>query len=140
MALTGFIFLVFFVIALTLNQIVWDIGNGMDAREVVAGFYAYIITFTQFTLSLLSYEGAFQLDGSSTATLYNALFYSTYMTSIWVWLYFVGLSFTKLLLILDQGIRILDKFQIEKQPFRVVGFATSAAIFVLFLPLSFVLL
>ena len=67
------------------------------------------------------------------------LFLSTFFTSIWLWIYAISVSLSRLLLRMNSGVGfLLRASDVERKPFRSMGFVSviiTSVIFALGLPL-----
>ncbi len=74
-----------------------------------------------------------------TAALWRIYFYTTFFTSVWLWLYAASVIVSRVLLRMNSGIGFLLRVtDVEKQPFRSMGFVSviiTSVIFALGLPL-----
>ncbi len=86
--------------------------------------------------------GRFIGEMISNPTLALAIFASTFFTSVWLWLYAASVPISRVLVRMGGGVGFLLKItDVEKQPFRSMGFTSVVIVSLLFLVgLPFVLL
>jgi hypothetical protein len=92
------------------------------------------------TLQFLVHVGGTGAD--SYVMPLGIFFYSTFLTSVWLWLYSASVLVSRILVRLGGGVGFLLKItDVEKQPFRSMGFTSVVIVSLLFLVgLPFVLL
>jgi hypothetical protein len=80
--------------------------------------------------------------GSSNGLLLKLSFLSAFFTSAWLWLYHTSVAFSSVLVRMNSGIGVLLRAtDVERQPFRSMGFVSVIVLSILFaIGLPFVLL
>jgi len=94
-------------------------------------------TFLLFGFLLSDKEGRSGLL-ELVLSLFLPIVITSYLTSIWIWLFFLGSLITKLLNLGSLGRNKMGKyFDIENKPFKSVGFVTVVFLTIALIPLIF---
>ena len=93
--------------------------------------------FTDFFRTLVRFESSF--ESREEALNVAIYFYSAFFTSVWLWLYAASVMLSRILLRMNKGVGFLLRVtDVERQPFRSMGFVSVlivSALFLLGLPL-----
>ena len=82
---------------------------------------------------LVAGETATQSMGDLLGLVTIVGFFSTFFTSIWLWLYVLSIPVSRVLLRMNSGVGFLLRVtDVERQPFRSIGFVSVIIVSVLF--------
>ncbi|MEM7366558.1 MAG: hypothetical protein AAF525_21290, partial [Pseudomonadota bacterium] len=113
---------------------IWVVLLTVNRSEPLHGYE--LLEFLRFTLSLSPLDAS----GDETNFSFGVFFYSTFFTSIWLWLYVAGGIVSRILVHANNGTGILLRIaDFDKQPLRALGFTcviTITLIFVVGLPVA----
>lgn len=90
----------------------------------------------EWVLGMMTFTGTDTGKGNSFTTggVFGIFFYSTFITSIWLWLYAIAVLISRVLLKMNSGLgHVLKATDVETQPFRSLGFVSVLLVSILFL-------
>jgi len=132
---------------ISLLQSRWTIAWAAKGGRIIVPLLADLI-LTSFVSAGWILVMAFIVDGTPPAAqiqdiigggLSSIWFYSGFFTSVWLWLYMLAVPASRILLRMNNGVGFLLRVtDVEKQPFRSMGFVSViivSALFALGLPL-----
>ncbi len=132
---------------ISLLQSRWTIAWAAKGGRIIVPLLADLI-LTSFVSAGWILVMAFIVDGTPPAEqiqdiigggLSSIWFYSGFFTSVWLWLYMLAVPASRILLRMNNGVGFLLRVtDVEKQPFRSMGFVSViivSALFALGLPL-----
>jgi len=111
--------------------------RGVDQDSLSAVLVTRPPLFNAYSHSYVKYQSEWRGDGAGFPP--GVLFYSAFFTSIWLWLYAASVLVSRVLLRMNSGVGFLLRVtDVEKQPFRSMGFVSVilvSCLFALGLPL-----
>jgi hypothetical protein len=116
---------------------------GPSVMDIVTG---WLPNLGSTLWQLLTFEPDVVFRGGNNVMAFSGrlsvFFYSTFFTSVWLWLYAASVLVSRVLLRMNSGVGLLLRVtDVENQPFRSMGFVSVlivSALFALGLPLLFI--
>ena len=74
------------------------------------------------------------IEGETSFPVHSVLFYTTFLTSIWLWLHFLSVALASILIRVNDGVGfLLTLTDVEQKPLKSIGFASIIVTTLLFL-------